>query len=371
MKKHGNHSVLRWSALLLISVLILGTFLLSAFAAETAETRYTTDGGATWTEATFKDALAAGVAAEKTTIELLGNYTLSQVFTVTGGDITIKSIDGQTYTVTKSTESEGDIFTVSGGAKITLANIKFEGGGKWSSPLGSLFRLSTKDDTVILESGTTVNGFYVNGSGSVVNAPNGYVEMKDGVTITNCTAKYSGGAFSIGVASGTGEGAVLNMTGGTISGCAVNNLSNGVHTGSAVAVFKNATFNMSGGLITNCESLRTSAASSHATGAIIDGAVGMKDGPHTVTISGDAVIRDNRAYRWNGTDKELSSGADVVHNRGYQNAASLVIAKDFTGSIGAANAYSVATTAAETVAFATAGEGWNAGDIIHGVIDNN
>jgi hypothetical protein len=119
---------------------------------------------------------------------------------------------------------------------------------------------------------------------------------------------------------------------------------------------------MSGGLITGCSSGRTFV-NNHATGAFLDAAVTVRAGSNTITFSGDATIRDNQAKKNDGAFTAFYPGGDV-HS---MSATSYVVKKDFTGSIG--YAYYTSVSGASATPVATAGEGWQVGDVIPGFID--
>ena len=343
-----------------------------------------TDDGLVRRYTDLASALATAGAADKATVTLFSDLTLTDGVAITGGDITIQSKGDSIYTVyrgfaTNNKDTDKPCFTLSG-AKVTLKNITLDGnsinGSNKVKANGAMIAMSSANDTVILENGATIQNSYANDAqGGAIYAPIGTVEMRPGSVIKGCTAK-KGGAISLGY-NGKSS-ATFNMTGGVITDCAVykGSLSNGA----AVFMEYYSTFNMSGGLITKNTSGRN-APGSGLPGTMIDGAVvALRNRDEAtrniINVSGDAVIRDNSAFKINadGTaSDDYVLGADVVYSVGALNTQpyTLVIAEGFAGSVGLAYSTSPANTPSMSVdVAATVEDTYAFGAVVPTLIDN-
>ena len=176
---------------------------------------------------------------------------------------------------------------------------------------------------------------------------------------------------------GSGVAEVLTMNGGLITGCQAPTEWD---QASAVMLAHYADFNMSGGMIAGNLSKRNNTQEPGGTkyGSIVDGAVNFLYGSSAynhMTISGNAIIRNNGGYRnVDGTLVWSDDNADVTFFRDrcdVDGSAVITIKSDFTGSVGIANPNSVATTEAESVVIAGLDGSLASNTVLNGIIDNN
>lgn len=278
-------------ALLMVVVMAVGIFSVTAFAvgdAETPEVKYSLDKGQTWTEATLIDAIWAGYSSQEIYIELQRDITLVPAYgIVMANENCSLTLDGKGYTITRG-EANKQLFSVnSRGSTVKLTNITIDGGAKWSgddpaartnsgivnSGTYQMFAVSggatlTLDNGTVLQNNDLGNNAY---GGAVYVGSGGSLIMKSGASIKNNAAQtgggvcvLAGGTFTVedGTISGnyaySGGGAVytsgdMEMRSGSIENNASGNNGGGVCVSSNNA--ENAAFTMADGQITGNKSV--------------------------------------------------------------------------------------------------------------------
>ncbi len=375
MKKTTRRSILRTALVALSAILLLGTLVVASFAADVAEVRYQIS-GEEWQEATFVDAMAAA-DGKTATIELQKDVTLTTKVTLTGGTLTVQSKGDSIYTLTRASSlTNASMFTVNGGtdgATLIFKNITIDGYKNMNPGVdGGAVLLTGAKDKVVLNAGATIqNSGSTSKNGGAIYASAGTVEMNAGSAILNCKGNQGGGIY-LGHQVNTSANVVFNMNGGLIKGCECNS---GFGSGPAVYLRGYATFNMAGGLITENISNRDKGGDSHQANTFLDGAIsGLVNVSHLnqITISGKAIVRNNRGYFWDGTALSAAPvlGADLVYTLNHHSEKNLTVASDFEGSFSfASNQHIASPKTADKIA--TAGEGWTEGTVIPGHIDAN
>ncbi len=343
-------------------------------------TRYTLDSGATWI---YTDFITAVNAANGNTaiLEVYNNVVMMSGVVISSGDITIRSYGTGRFTIARGTGfNTAALFAVSGGATLAFDKITVDG-NNIQTPIdgGGILNLTesgtnaSMTNTVVLRNSNV--GSAKNGGTVWVGA--GATFTMNGGTISGGFAKKGAGVFLQGSKSAT---ATFNMTDGLITSCVA---SGAYGHGAAVLLFDYSTFNMSGGVIAGNTSNRTDqeayknadddAANMIKRGALIDGAVGIYNntGNDHLNLSGNAIIRNNTAYRRKAgagieREKDLLNG-NVVFWRNKYNSNVITVADDFTGSVGIGYGGSIGLYDSPV---ATA-NGFVAGTVIGAMLDEN
>ena len=226
---------------LLLNLLPAGTI---ALADETAEVKYSIDGGNTWTEATLSDAVLGCYGSSNAEIRLQRDITLTDDTWTSGMVLASQNekliIDGDGHTVTRGSGG-AKLFSVnSEGSEVVFKNITIDGGAKWSEG----------DLADRINSGITISG---NGHLIAIDG-NAKVTLESGTVLQNSALD---GASAVGAAVTVGEsntnGCTLIIKSGVqIKDNYVKGASNNVGgSGAAVYVREKGQLIMEGGNIYN------------------------------------------------------------------------------------------------------------------------
>lgn len=107
---------------------------MQAWAADSPEVRYSTDGGQSWQESSsLEDAIQAS-RSNDVQVELLRDITLgSQHSASLGGANHSFTLDGKGYTIKRSASNQQLFAADQNGSTVTLKNVKLDGGAVWNS----------------------------------------------------------------------------------------------------------------------------------------------------------------------------------------------------------------------------------------------
>lgn len=273
-----------------------------AFAAD-GETEYSIDGDATWTVASFVDAIAALNAADGGGIvKLLGDVTLSATQTI-NKDITV--ISGGDYTIWRGSELENQLFIVNTGAALTLGQAAGMGDGNTLTIDGGAIWTGTADG--VLGRGTENEG---HASQYSLITGSGIINMYDGITLQNNACNTNNGG-----AANLFPGSVFNMYGGKIRDMYFTGDAGAISVMSGASLTMSGTAQISGchadgwsGAISNSGTF-TMSGTAKISGCSCAGAGGAIGNYGTLEISGGS-ITDNACasgnhgggiVMWNGT----------------------------------------------------------------------
>ena len=205
---------------------------------------------------TFEE-LKAAVDAENSTIILTADIDLTEPLLIDSetADITIRSKEGETYTLKRPDDAALYQFDLNKGGKLTLENVTLEGNGEVVKPGYPFILVEDTTCELHLKSGTTIQNCvtknYATYNGGAIRSA-GSVYMYEGSAITNCSSQ-AGGAINLSYTtrstSGLKKFANFTMSGGTISGCSATGLDNTAHGGGALYAYGNVNVNLNGGVI--------------------------------------------------------------------------------------------------------------------------
>ena len=254
------------------------------------------------TEVGTFEALKAAVDAENSTIILTADIDLTEPLLIDSetADITIRSKEGETYTLKRPDDATLYQFDLNKGGKLTLENVTLEGNGEVVKPGYPFILVEDTTCELHLKSGTTIQNCvtknYATYDGGAIRSA-GSVYMYEGSAITNCSSQ-AGGAIKLSYtpssASGLKKFANFTMSGGTISGCSATGLDNTVHGGGALYAYGNVNVNLNGGVIEK----NTSAANG---GGVFVQPYKYYSNVNTATVNlAGTTIRDNTATKRGG-----------------------------------------------------------------------
>ncbi len=209
------------------------------------------------TEVGTFEGLKAAVDAENSTIILTADIDLTEPLLIDSktADITIRSKEGETYTLKRPDDAALYQFDLNKGGKLTLENVTLEGNGEVVKPGYPFILVEDTTCELHLKSGTTIQNcvtknYATYNGGAICSA--GSVYMYEGSAITNCSSQ-TGGAINLSYTTSSTSGlkkfANFTMYGGTISGCSATGLSNTAHGGGALYAYGNVNVNLNGGVI--------------------------------------------------------------------------------------------------------------------------
>ena len=256
---------------------------------------------------TFEE-LKAAVDAENSTIILTADIDLTAPLLIDSktADITIRSKEGETYTLKRAEGFTSYAINVKDGGKLTLENITLDGNGevvKSSYPF--IYMRTTEvykqtDSELRLKSGATIQNCVTRDNassygGAIRSA--GSVYMYEGSAITNCSSQAGGAiylSYTTSSTSGLKKFANFTMSGGTISGCSATGSSDTAHGGGALYAYGNVNVNLNGGVIEK----NTSAANG---GGVFVQPYKYNGYVNTATVNlAGTTIRDNTATKRGG-----------------------------------------------------------------------
>lgn len=205
---------------------------------------------------TFEE-LKAAVDAENSTIILTADIDLTEPLLIDSktADITIRSKEGETFTLKRPAETTLYQFDLNKGGKLTLENVTLEGNGEVVQPGYPFILVEDTTCELHLKSGTTIQNCvtknYATYDGGAIRSA-GSVYMYEGSAITNCSSQAGGAiklSYTTSSTSGLKKFANFTMSGGTISGCSATGLDNTAHGGGALYAYGNVNVNLNGGVI--------------------------------------------------------------------------------------------------------------------------
>ena len=309
-------------------LLVAGAMVLSTFAVfgEVAETRYSSDGGETWTEGTLTAAVTAANKNADTIIELNKNVSFpagSQLtFERANQKVLLRSNTetGERYTITRTAgvggSGEANLKLNAASVSLTIENILIDLGGTKGNVISTISSTASNSSVVLGEGVEIFNAKMDNSSLVQLIATSSSLTL-DGAVIYNIT-----GANVILYASATGAGSSITINAGGVRNCEAS-------SGNAAIVFmdsENSTFTMTGGFIKDNKStlstssegksvvIRTGAKATavNISGGEISGntwantkaTYGVLYIETSVNFSGNPVIRGNK---WKGsTEKNVT-----------------------------------------------------------------
>ena len=215
------------------------------------------------TEVSTFEKLKAAVDEEKSDIVLTADIDLTEPLLIDSAtaNITIRSKEGETFTLKRAESFTSYAINVKDGGKLTLENITLDGNGEVvQSSYPFIYMRSTNvnkqtDSELHLKSGATIQNCvtkdYPTWDGGAINS-SGSVYMYEGSAITNCSSQ-AGGAIRLyytpSSPSTITKFANFTMYGGTISGCSATGSSDTAHGGGALYAYGNVNVNLLGGVI--------------------------------------------------------------------------------------------------------------------------
>ena len=272
------------------------------------------------TEVSTFEELKAAVDAENSTIILTADIDLTAPLLIDSAtaNITIRSKEGETYTLKRPDDATLYQFDLNKGGKLTLENVTLEGNGEVVKPGYPFILVEDTTCELHLKSGTTIQNCvtknYATYDGGAIRSA-GSVYMYEGSAITNCSSQ-AGGAIKLSYTpnstSGLKKFANFTMYGGTISGCSATGLDNTVHGGGALYAYGNVNVNLNGGVIEK----NTSAANG---GGVFVQPYKYYSNVNTATVNlAGTTIRDNTAAKrgggvyFNGDTQDVITASGVT-----------------------------------------------------------
>lgn len=268
---------------------------------------------------TFEE-LKAAVDAENSTIILTADIDLTEPLLIDSktADITIRSKEGEIFTLKRPDDAALYQFDLNKGGKLTLENVTLEGNGEVVKPGYPFILVEDTTCELHLKSGTTIQNCvtknYATYDGGAIRSA-GSVYMYEGSAITNCSSQAGGAiklSYTTSSTSGLKKFANFIMYGGTISGCSATGLSNTAHGGGALYAYGNVNVNLNGGVIEKS----TSAANG---GGVFVQPYKSNSCVNTATVNlAGTTIRDNTAKKrgggvyFNGDTQDVITASGVT-----------------------------------------------------------
>lgn len=166
-------------------------------------------------------------------IHLAQDITLYHPLFISKKKLTLRSVDGATYSLTRGYELYNPSFILQKGASLTLENVVLDGGTtKARVQLGTFF-LYVEDSSLTLGPGSVVRNFY---GFNVISAPGGSVTLNGGIIEKNQTMSHTINIF--------GKGKFVLR-----SGEIRYNQTEAADVAATIMVYKPATFLMEGGAV--------------------------------------------------------------------------------------------------------------------------
>ena len=270
------------------------------------------------------DELKSAVDEEKSDIVLTADIDLTASLLIDSAtaDITIRSKEGETFTLKRADGFTSYAINVKDGGKLTLENITLDGNGEVvQSKYPFIYMRTTEvykqtDSELHLKSGATIQNCvttaYPTRDGGAIYS-SGSVYMYKGSAITNCSSQAGGAiklVYTTSSTSGLEKFANFTMYGGTISGCSATGLDNTVHGGGALYAYGNVNVNLLGGVIEK----NTSAANG---GGVFVQPYKYNGYINTATVNlAGTTIRDNTATKRGGGVYFNGDTQDVITANG-------------------------------------------------------
>ena len=272
------------------------------------------------TEVSTFEELKAAVDAENSTIILTADIDLTEPLLIDSktADITIRSKEGEIFTLKRPDDAALYQFDLNKGGKLTLENVTLEGNGEVVKPGYPFILVEDTTCELHLKSGTTIQNCVTKNNatydgGAIRSA--GSVYMYEGSAITNCSSQAGGAiklSYTTSSTSGLKKFANFTMYGGTISGCSATGLSNTAHGGGALYAYGNVNVNLNGGVIEK----NTSAANG---GGVFVQPYKSNSCVNTATVNlAGTTIRDNTAKKrgggvyFNGDTQDVITASGVT-----------------------------------------------------------
>lgn len=268
---------------------------------------------------TFEE-LKAAVDAENSTIILTADIDLTEPLLIDSktADITIRSKEGEIFTLKRPDDAALYQFDLNKGGKLTLENVTLEGNGEVVKPGYPFILVEDTTCELHLKSGTTIQNCvtknYATYDGGAIRSA-GSVYMYEGSAITNCSSQAGGAiklSYTTSSTSGLKKFANFTMYGGTISGCSATGSSNTAHGGGALYAYGNVNVNLNGGVIEK----NTSAANG---GGVFVQPYKSNSCVNTATVNlAGTTIRDNTAKKrgggvyFNGDTQDVITASGVT-----------------------------------------------------------
>ena len=272
------------------------------------------------------DELKSAVDEEKSDIVLTADIDLTASLLIDSAtaDITIRSKEGETFTLKRADGFTSYAINVKDGGKLTLENITLDGNGEVvQSKYPFIYMRTTEvynqtDSELHLKSGATIQNCvtkdYPTWDGGAIYS-SGSVYMYKGSAITNCSSQAGGAiklVYTTSSTSGLKKFANFTMYGGTISGCSATGLDNTAHGGGALYAYGNVNVNLLGGVIEK----NTSAANG---GGVFVQPYKYNGYINTATVNlAGTTIRDNTATKrgggvyFNGDTQDVITASGVT-----------------------------------------------------------
>ena len=209
------------------------------------------------TEVGTFQALQTAVDEEKSDIVLTADIDLTQPLLIDSAtaDITIRSKEGEKFTLKRPEDATLYQFDLKSGGKLTLQDVTLEGNGEVLQSGYPFILVESTDSQLHLKSGATIQNcaskdYATRDGGAIYSA--GSVYMYDGSAITNCSSQ-AGGAIKLSYTpsstSGLKKFANFTMYGGTISGCSATGRNSTFFGGGALYAYGNVNVDLLGGVI--------------------------------------------------------------------------------------------------------------------------
>ena len=272
------------------------------------------------TEVGTFEALKAAVDDEKSDIVLTADIDLTEPLLIDSAtaNITIRSKEGETFTLKRPDDATLYQFDLNKGGKLTLENVTLEGNGEVVKPGYPFILVEDTTCELHLKSGTTIQNCvtknYATYDGGAIRSA-GSVYMYEGSAITNCSSQAGGAiklSYTTSSTSGLKKFANFTMSGGTISGCSATGLDNTAHGGGALYAYGNVNVNLNGGVIEK----NTSAANG---GGVFVQPYKYNGYVNTATVNlAGTTIRDNTATKrgggvyFNGDTQDVITASGVT-----------------------------------------------------------
>ena len=272
------------------------------------------------TEVGTFEGLKAAVDAENSTIILTADIDLTEPLLIDSAtaNITIRSKEGETFTLKRPDDATLYQFDLNKGGKLTLENVTLEGNGEVVQPGYPFILVEDTTCELHLKSGTTIQNCvtknYATYDGGAIRSA-GSVYMYEGSAITNCSSQAGGAiklSYTTSSTSGLKKFANFTMSGGTISGCSATGSSNTAHGGGALYAYGNVNVNLNGGVIEK----NTSAANG---GGVFVQPYKYNGYVNTATVNlAGTTIQDNTAAKrgggvyFNGDTQDVITASDVT-----------------------------------------------------------
>ena len=275
------------------------------------------------TEVGTFEGLKAAVDAENSTIILTADIDLTEPLLIDSktADITIRSKEGETYTLKRPAETTLYQIDLTKGGKLTLENVTLEGNGEVVQPGYPFILVEDTTCELHLKSGTTIQNCvtknYATYDGGAIRSA-GSVYMYEGSAITNCSSQAGGAiklSYTTSSTSGLKKFANFTMSGGTIGGTKTGETNTATYGGGGV--YAKANFEMTGGSITGNETNRGGGVYVTGKGSFTMSA--SADGQNIPSITGNNATENGGGVYVVGSSStfEMTGGSITGNNAAY------------------------------------------------------